>query len=239
MQAVIPNSTFFQIDTRVSQVIGALRINNGSFAGDIPATGTVYVSADGSSFIQVKQWTSTDIVSGILTVNWPPATARYVKLVATSTPAVSSNWFSIGEIVLFSGSAPVLWSLTASDGAGGVSAAQDGNLATRWTSGGAIAPNSSYLIADAHLSYSVSGMMIDDSHFQGDVPQTGDVLTSTDGTNYTLVKQWVAGDIVAGMLDLHWSAVQARYLKVVATSTPAVSSNWFSIGELVIYSAFP
>jgi hypothetical protein len=191
---------------------------------------------DGTSYTQVAQWTSANIADGLLEVSWTPATARYVKLVATQTPAVSGNWFSIGDVRLYASLPEILWTGSASGSAYGepISNAFDGNAGTRWASGGAVIPNSTFFQIDAHTTGFFSSLRLDDAQFTGDLPATGDVLVSYNGSTFTRVSQWTAANISSGVLTLSWAAQPARYIKLVATSTPAVNSNWFSIGEIVL-----
>jgi hypothetical protein len=78
----------------------SLRLDDSQFLNDLPTSGDVFVSTNGSTFTRVAQWTTANIASGVLTLSWTAQPARYVKLVATSTPISSGNWFSIGEVVV-------------------------------------------------------------------------------------------------------------------------------------------
>ncbi len=61
------------------------------------------VGRTGTKWNRTAWWSPGDTRSGVITVTWPSFYARYVKLVAWSTPSVPSNWFSVGEINLYEG----------------------------------------------------------------------------------------------------------------------------------------
>ncbi len=234
--AVAPGATSFTIDTHASQTVGSLRVNDSQMPNDMPLAGNVLVSTDGTTYTQVAQWNTGNIVGGILDVSWTATTARYVKLVATQVPAASGNAFSIGDVRLYASFAEVLFTGSASGSSyyDPTAYAFDNNVGTRWGSGVSVTPNSTFFTIDSHTTGSFSSLRLDDSQFLNDLPTSGDVLVSTNGSTFTRVAQWTTANIASGVLTLSWTAVPARYVKLVATSTPISSGNWFSIGEVVV-----
>lgn len=105
---IVPNSDWFQVDTGVSQTLGGLYIDDSSFTGDTPTSGTIQTSPDGVTWTTVATWTTAaNLSAGILTQSWTPAMARYVRLTANATAnGASTNWWSIGEIYLYAGAPP-------------------------------------------------------------------------------------------------------------------------------------
>ncbi len=239
--AVSRGNTYFRVDMQSSQLVGSVRVDNTQFTNDTPNAGEVSVSTDGSNFTRVAQWTVTDIANGVLTLSWAPVPARYVQLVATDYPPIAGNWFSIGELFLYSNQPPLQWlaSASASDIGSPPARAIDGDIASRWATGGSVTPNVTYFQVNTRRIAYVGSLRINNSRMAGDLPVTGKILLSTDGVTFTEVKQWTASNISAGILTLSWTPVVGQYVKIVATSTPASSGNWFSIGELLLWPGTP
>ncbi|MDB4913651.1 MAG: hypothetical protein JWM95_1295 [Gemmatimonadetes bacterium] len=240
-QTVQTGSTYFVVDTHAAVTVGSLRIDDRQFAADLPITGDIYSSTDGSTYSLLSHWTAANIEGGVLDVSWSPTEQSSLKLVATGTPNVSTNWFSIGEISIFASLPSTLWTFSASETWSGASIldAADGSNYSRWTSGTSVTPGATKFQINTHTISSIGAVRINDSQFQGDVPATGEVYVSLDGLTYSRVAQWTAGNVTGGVLTLTWTPVNARYIKVVATSTPATNSNWFSIGEIELFPTVP
>ncbi|MEP6620140.1 MAG: discoidin domain-containing protein [bacterium] len=237
-QAVQIGATYFQVDLHAVKELGSLRIDDSQFAGDMPLAGDVLLSTNGVTYSRVAQWTHADIANAVLTVSWEPQNGRYVKIVPTQLPSVSGNWFSIGELALYPSGPMPAWTFDGSSSSD-LSSAADGDVHSRWTTGAPVSPGSSYFLVNTHALQAIGALRLDDSQFQGDIPQAGDILLSYDCVTYTLASQWTSSDISLGILAKDWNASLARCVKLVATQTPAVASNWFSIGELILLPTRP
>lgn len=99
---IVPNTSFFQIDTGAIQPLGGVRVDHSGVTGDVPLTGKVQGSNDGVAWTDLATWTTgANFVNPFLTVSWVPANWRYLKLIATGLAnGASSNWWSISEINL-------------------------------------------------------------------------------------------------------------------------------------------
>ena len=131
------------------------------------------------------------------------------------------------------------WTVSANITSSSVNSAKDGNVSSRWTTGAAVSPGVTYFQIDMNAVLSIGAVRIDDTQFSADIPTKGDVYVSTDGVAFTLAKQWTVADIAGGILTPTWFPVSARYVKLVATETPAIATNWFSIGEINVYASIP
>src|ERR1043166_6583507 len=241
---------WFKIDVGTSVNMTGFRITDTSYQSDIPLAGDIQTSPDDVTYTTQASWTSSDISGGILTKSFTAIAARYMKLLATALPTVPTNWWSIGEIDLSDPDLPAavvpgtafmgrsLWTVTASrSGGGATSNMTDGNLGTRWATGGVmvlIGASRDYVQVDTGTLTNVCGIVLNNSSFTGDVPAAGDILTSTDNVTWTVQAQWTSTDISSGILTKTFTPVTARYLNLNPTKAPAVISNWWSIGELNI-----
>ncbi|MEP6621513.1 MAG: discoidin domain-containing protein [bacterium] len=238
--SVSPGMTFLQVNLGTSQPVSAIRLDATAFTSDMPRSGAVYLSTDSVNYKLMARWASDDIDNGAVILFWSQTTARFVKIVATNTPASNSSWFSLGEVDVYQNYAEPLWSATASSQGGGpASAGIDGSSTSRWATGSVVIPDTSFYQVDTHTIRPLGGLRLDDSHFTGDIPNSGKVLLSGDGVTYHQVARWTSTDIASGVLVVTWSPEAARFVKLVATTTPSVSTNWFSIGELSLYPVAP
>lgn len=133
------------------------------------------------------------------------------------------------------------WTLSASATGGGTSlaAAIDFDATTRWSTGAVVVPGTSYFRVDAGAAVSVGCVRMDDSSFTGDIPATGDIQYSDNGTGWTTIASWTLADVTNGVLTKSFTAQSHRYWQLLAQSTPTVSTNWWSIGEFYLYPTTP
>ncbi|HVZ72858.1 MAG TPA: discoidin domain-containing protein [Polyangia bacterium] len=94
---------WLQVDMLTAQTIGALTMDSAGSAGDYAHGYQVFVSNDGVSFGNaIAQGAGT---AQLVSVSFPTQTARYVRVVQTST--TPANWWSIAELNVYgSGAAP-------------------------------------------------------------------------------------------------------------------------------------
>lgn len=155
---------WFQVDMVTPQTFMEITMDATGSPDDFPRGYQVLTSNDGVTWgspIAMGFGTST-----IVTVTFPPQTARYVRIVQTSSTASLPDqwWWSIYEFNVYSGTvaAPVAlpttgWVASASESESGpypalLSAAKaiDGLIASRWSTGDAQHPGSTTLAGVVH-----------------------------------------------------------------------------------------
>lgn len=243
---VVPSTTFFKVNLGVAQSFERIILNNSSFTGDHPASGNVQVSDDDVTYATIATWSAAAAVAGVLTIDFTPVTKKYIKLVATATPAIGTNWWSIGEInvhsqaLTFTALATAGWTPSAnrSDASSPPASAIDGSSASRWATGGAVLTASDFFKIDMGAMRDLSRFVINNLSFTGDSPQTGTVEISGDNVTWAQVATWTtAGNITSrGALHVNWTSVSTRYVRLKPTSLPAVAGNWWSIGEIALFT---
>ncbi|MWC29297.1 discoidin domain-containing protein [Paenibacillus sp. MMS18-CY102] len=241
------------IDMKSVQTFNQIIIDaNGS--GDYARGYELYISNDGTNWGSAIA-SSTD-TSPLITANFAAKNARYLKIVQTGT---NPSWWSIHELTVLvedgttgggtgpdpgtdpgtnpgTGTPELLdragWTAT-SDPSSGDAAANllDGNLATRWSAGTAMAPGQS-LTVDMKAAKSVSKLVMDSSGNANDYARGYEVYLSTDGTTWG--NAVASGTGTGAVITATFTAQTARYIKVVQTGTV---SNWWSIQELNVYGA--
>ncbi len=125
------------------------------------------------------------------------------------------------------------WSATASRG-GNPAAAFDGDLGSRWDTGGNQQPDDWYVL-DMGRSQRVSGLIIDSRWSANDYPSGLTVAVSEDGETWTQIAEVADTEPInqGGRITLRFDPVAARHVKLVLTK--AHGDNWFwSIHELSV-----
>ena len=128
---------------------------------------------------------------------------------------------------------------SASTSVGGVAAnAIDGNSGTRWATGAAVVVGTDYWAVDMGAPVSIASMQVNNNGSSSDIPQTGDFQYSdTSATGpWTTIASWTTADISTGFLTKSWVAQSHQYWRLLAQSTPAIGSNWWSIYEINFFS---
>ncbi|ANS73427.1 hypothetical protein AWM70_01550 [Paenibacillus yonginensis] len=118
-----------------------------------------------------------------------------------------------------------------SDPSSGDSAANlfDGNTATRWSTGAPMASGQSLTI-DMNQAYNVNSIKMDSTGSDGDYARGYQIYLSNDGSTWG--NPAAAGTGSGPVIDVSFTAQNARYIKIVQTGT---SSSWWSIHELNVY----
>ncbi len=128
------------------------------------------------------------------------------------------------------------WTLSAyATGTDGLANAIDGSESTRWASGTAVTPNTSYFKIDLGSPQSVGALRY--STDAVNILPTGDIQWSDDNVAWTTAASWVSGDWSGSVLTKSWTPVPHRYWQQVPTSTPSISTNWWSIYEINLYAS--
>jgi len=123
------------------------------------------------------------------------------------------------------------WTATSNPTSGDVPAnLLDGNLATRWSTGAAMAPGQSFTI-DMKAAKDFSKIVMNSTGSDNDYARGYEVYVSSDGTNWGTA---IASGTGSGpVVTVSFAQRTARYIKVVQTGTNA---SWWSISELNVYS---
>lgn len=222
---------WFQVDMGSNQSIGSLLIDAGpSSAGDYPAGYQVQLSYDGTNWFGVTPGTYGN--GRITTVSFNGYTLRYFRIMQTASS--STNWWSIAEVVVFSGGNinRAGWTVTASstDTYGDVAShAIDADTGTRWASGVAQAGGQWFQV-DMGSNQTFNQIVLDSgAGSTGDYPRGYTVQVSNDASTWTQV---ASGQGYHEMLPINFPPVSARYIKLTQTGT---SGSWWSIADLNVY----
>ena len=90
-----------------AQTVGGVQIDDSNYIGDTPKSGNVQYSDNGSTWTTTASWQFTSAPLSIFSLSWTPASHRYWRLLAQDVANGNTiNWWSIGEINLYSDCAP-------------------------------------------------------------------------------------------------------------------------------------
>ncbi|EFM09963.1 coagulation factor 5/8 type domain protein [Paenibacillus curdlanolyticus YK9] len=224
------------IDMKAAQSFSKIVMDSTGSANDYARGYEVYVSNDGTSWgSAVATGTST---GAVVTVNFAAQNARYIKIVQTGT---ATSWWSIHELNVYGtsggggGTGTVYdrtgWTASSTPTSGDVASnLLDGSMATRWSTGTAMAPGQS-LTVDMKAAKSISKLVMDSTGSDNDYARGYQVFVSNDGTNWGSAIASGAG--TGPVVTVTFAAQNARYVKVVQTGT---ATSWWSIRELNLYS---
>ena len=125
------------------------------------------------------------------------------------------------------------WASSASRTQSGSSTANtlDGNLGTRWSTGGAAAVGDYYQI-DLGSAVTFDRIVMDSGTSTNDYARGYKILVSNNGTDWATAAPIATGTGTSAVVDMSFSAVTARYVRVVLTSA---FSNYWSLGEMNVY----
>jgi hypothetical protein len=123
------------------------------------------------------------------------------------------------------------WTATALQSSGDVPAnALDNNVATRWSSGAAMA-NGMWFQVDMGATNTVSVVSMDSAGSNGDYSHAFQVVVSNDGVNFSAPV--ATGTGTGQVVTASFAPVVTRFVRVV--NTQAVTPNWWSIAEFNVY----
>jgi chitodextrinase len=122
------------------------------------------------------------------------------------------------------------WTATSSPSGGEVPANLfDGNMATRWTTGVAMASGQS-LTVDMQAVKTFNKLVMDSTGSDQDYARGYQVFVSNDGTNWG--SAIATGTGTGPVVTVTFTARSARYIQVVQTGT---ATSWWSARELNVY----
>lgn len=135
------------------------------------------------------------------------------------------------------------WVATASATSGGAAAsALDASTGTRWGTGGAIVPGTTWFHLDLGAATTIGAFVQNNNSTATDFPTSGNVYWSDDDSTWTLVAAWTTANVAGGVLTINLpTPVSHRYWKFLAEGTATGGSgSWWSIYEIYGYAtAFP
>ncbi|MFF2092731.1 discoidin domain-containing protein [Paenibacillus sp. NPDC058174] len=122
------------------------------------------------------------------------------------------------------------WTASSTPSSGDVAANLfDGNMATRWSTGAAMAPGQT-LIVDMAAVRNFNKIVMDSTGSDNDYARGYEVYVSNDGMNWSGVI--ASGNGSGPVVTAQFAGQSARYLKLVQTGT---ATSWWSIRELNVY----
>jgi hypothetical protein len=219
-----------------------ITIDAGTSEGDFPAGYAVYVSSNGTTW-------GSPVASGtgstqLITVTFPAQTAQYIQVVQTTT-GVTTNWWSIAEFNVYSATPPpgtpvalsrASWTPSASASGGGAPAnALDGNETTRWSTGAAQAAGQWFQV-NMGAAQTFVEVTIYAGPSAGDYPHGYAVYVSSNGTSWG--SPVASGTGSTQLITVTFAQQTAQYIQVVQT-TSGVTTNWWSIAEFNVWTAYP
>jgi hypothetical protein len=147
----------------------------------------------------------------------------------TSGTAGTTGAAGSGGGTFINGCSRVHWTAMAStttSGTDGPANALDGNIQTRWGTGG---PQKAgmYFQVDFGAKVSLNQVVLDTSTHQGDYPRGYDIGLSDDGTTFTSAMTGTPAS--ANVITINFPAAQGRYLRITLTGMDGL---WWSIDEL-------
>ncbi|HWF80038.1 MAG TPA: discoidin domain-containing protein [Streptosporangiaceae bacterium] len=224
---------YFQVNMGSAQTFNQIVMDSGGSTGDYARGFNVEVSTNGSTFTSVATGTGT---SSPETVTFSAQTAQYIRVVLTA--GVTTNWWSIAEFNVFSGTAETVltrtgWvaSTSTSPGAADVPAnAIDGNTSTRFSTDAAQA-SGMYFQVNMGCSQAFNQIVMDSGGSTGDYARGFNVEVSTNGSTFTSV---ATGTGTSSPETVSFADQTAQYIRVVLTT--GVTTNWWSIAEFNAFS---
>jgi hypothetical protein len=208
--------------------------NTGGNAGDYPRGFDIGISSNGTSFTSVA--TGTPGVGATITINFPAAMGRYLKITQTATFA--GSWWSVDEIRvvctvpgvnpdagLIDPYDPINWTATASKSAGNdpPNQAIDTSGSTRWSTGSDQVGGEVFNLDIGSVATASQIWLVDN----GDFPAMYKLEVSTNGTTYTQV----ATGAGAATTKIVFPTQQVRYFRITQTGAVAV---WWSIYSISV-----
>ncbi len=226
---------WFTVDLGYEDDIQTVYLDAGPVGNDQPQGYEVYVSLDGKSWAEPVA-KGDDPKKKAFTITFAPKYGRFVKVVQTKPHGM--NW-SINEIrvngVPDLKSLPPLdrakWKASAFNSPGNDQPknAIDGDLSTRWGTGGAMKPGDWFAV-DMGGEHTVYEVVMNAAKSGGDYPRGYQLFTSADGKNwYGPIGQ---GQGSGALTKASVLPTKARHVKIVQTGS--ADFNWWSLYDLQI-----
>ena len=235
---------WFQVNMILPHSINAISLDAETNSGDYPHAFLVFVSLVGVNWGEsIASGDDNSQGSGaymrdnqVIYISFPTQLARYIRVVDIGS---AGNWWSLNEFNVYGVPAanPLPldrsgWSASASVSNTGdaPSNALDGVFTTRWSSGQAQSPGSSFQV-DMGKVESFSSIALDCGTSGGDYPRGYQVFVSADGSSWG--NAIASGQGSSGYTVITFPKQSARYIKVVLTAS---SGSWWSIDEFYAFA---
>ncbi|MDB4980727.1 MAG: hypothetical protein JWM82_1479 [Myxococcales bacterium] len=242
-------------------VITPLSLDYGSIAAGSSKSMSFTIQNTGGIALQIAtskppvlgQFSATTTLNEGSSIPAGGSVTETVKLTSTTPGSYTDQWGITGSdntatrtLVTFTGTVtPAVaalprtgWIATVSNISGDVAANMlDGNLATRWSSGAAMAAGM-WVQIDMGAANSVSQIVMD-SNGSGDYARAFDVYVSntayTGGATTGLGAAVTSGTATASPVSASFTAKSGRYIVVVMGTVPTGVTSWWSIHEFNAY----
>ena len=200
----------------------------------------ILTSTDGTNWSQAYTGQSSGTTNSLEQFSFTDTSARYVRIVGHMNTVNTWNSLTEVSILVFMQPAPLpdptptdavalkVAGVTASSNDGNVPQnTLDGNLSTRWSANG----DGQYITYDLGASQTVSSVKI--AFHQGTTRVSKfDILTSTDGTNWTQVYTGQSSGTTNSLQQFSFTGTSARYVRIVGHMNTV--NTWNSITEVSI-----
>ena len=226
---------WFMVDLGYEGEIRTILLDAGPTGSDYPRGYEVYVSLDG------ERWGEPVVKGGDpkareFTITVPPTAGRFVKIVQTGK---DGSFWSINEIRI-NGAPDVKryppldrsgWKASAFNGSKGQRPefAIDGDLTTRWGTGGGMKPGDWFAV-DLGAPHTVHAVAMNAAASGGDYPRECQIFTSMDGSTWYGPVGLGKGE--GALTTIPVLPSQARHVKIVQTGS--TEFNWWSLYDLQI-----
>ncbi len=254
--AAMAPGQYINIDMKAAKTFNKLTMDSTGSDSDYARGYEVYVSADGANWgSSVATGTGT---GPVVTASFAAKTARYIKIVQTGTNSSWWSIRELNVYGASGGTTPTPsptpsptptptatpsptpapgaaldrtgWTASSTPSSGDAAAnLLDGSMATRWSTGAAMAPGQSITI-DMKASKTFSKLTMDSTGSDSDYARGYEVYVSADGANWGSSVATGAG--AGPVVTASFASKTARYIKIVQTGT---STSWWSIRELNVY----
>jgi RHS repeat-associated protein len=225
---------WFTVDFGSQKTFTQVTLDVASNTNDFARSYELYVSNDGQTWgSPVATGTGA---TGVITIVFPAQTARFIGIVQTGSS--SSNWWSIAELNVYTGTVPMVplvpsgWTATASVSGSSdqPSKAIDGNATTRFSTD-AVQVNGQTFQLDMGAPKLLAGLKMDSASFSTDYARGYQVFASNSTSSWGVAI--ASGTATASPITVLFPQTTARYVKIVQTGS---ASNWWSIAELTTYT---
>ena len=228
----------FTLDLGTARSLNQVTMDSGGSTGDYARGYTVALSANGSTWVDVKSGTGT---SAVVTATFPEQTARYVRITQTGS---APSWWSVSEITAATsgtgttdpgtGGTPVAlsrtgWVASASPVGDPAANALDGNLNTRFSTGAAMVNGQTFTV-DMGASKTFDQVVLDAGPSAGDYARGYTVQVSDNASTWTNL---ASGTGTTAKATVRFPNATGRYVRVVQTGA---ASSWWSIAEFTVWA---
>jgi endo-1,3(4)-beta-glucanase len=226
---------WLSIDMQTARTFTQVTMDVAGSTSDYARAYELYVSNDGQTWgTPVASGTGA---TGIITIVFPSQTARFIGIVQTGTS--SSNWWSVAELNVYSGTVPTTpltpsgWTATATvHGSSDVAAnAIDGNLSTRFSTDAAQVSSGQSFQLDMGSPQLIAAVNMDSGSNSSDYARGYQIFASNSTSSWG--SAIASGTPTSSPVMVYFPQTTARYLKIVQTGS---TSNWWSVAELTVYT---